>query len=146
MILMACCRRFLVSCDMTEEYQKNGGNSRLGKELLEMCRIRCIIICRGEIMVAFVRKEIISATQLVRQFSTFLTELSNRTLNKIAIVRNNEMEAVVLPVAEYERLVTSAKQASQKSIKDFFGTLDSESAAQMEKAVKECRKVDLNEW
>lgn len=97
-------------------------------------------------MVTFERKEIISATQLVRQFSTFLTELSNRTLNKIAIIRNNEMEAVVLPVAEYERLVTSAKQASQKSIKDFFGSLDSESAAQMEAAVKECRKVDLNEW
>ncbi|MBQ9623161.1 MAG: hypothetical protein IJJ71_08295 [Treponema sp.] len=97
-------------------------------------------------MVTFERKEIISATQLVRQFSTFLTELSNRTLNKIAIIRNNEMEAVVLPVAEYERLVTSAKQASQKLIKDFFGSLDSESAAQMEAAIKECRKVDLNEW
>ncbi len=136
----------MVSCCNVKEYQKNGENARLGKRMVEIRRIRCIIICRGKIMVTFERKEIISATQLVRQFSTFLTELSNRTLNKIAIIRNNEMEAVVLPVAEYERLVTSAKQASQKSIKDFFGSLDSESAAQMEAAIKECRKVDLNEW
>ena len=52
-------------------------------------------------MMAFEKKEIVSATQLVRQFSNFLTELTNRSLNKIAIIRNNEMQAVVLPIDEY---------------------------------------------
>jgi len=96
--------------------------------------------------ISFERKEIISATQLVRQFSSFMTELKNATLRKIAIVRNNEMEAVVLPVAEYERLVSSASANSRKTIKDYFGSISAEESNQMEKAVAECRKVDLNEW
>ncbi len=95
---------------------------------------------------AFEKKEIVSATQLVRQFSNFLTELTNRKLNKIAIIRNNEMQAVVLPIDEYENLVLRADAVSQKSLKDFFGSIDEDSAAQMEDAVAECRKVDENEW
>lgn len=95
---------------------------------------------------AFEKKEIVSATQLVRQFSNFLTELTNRKLNKIAIIRNNEMQAVVLPIDEYENLVMRADLSKQKSIKDFFGIINNEEANQMESALKECRKVDENEW
>ena len=97
-------------------------------------------------MMAFEKKEIVSATQLVRQFSNFLTELTNRSLNKIAIIRNNEMQAVVLPIDEYENLVLRASVKNQQSIKDFFGSIDKDSANQMEAAVAECRKVDENEW
>ncbi len=97
-------------------------------------------------MMAFEKKEIVSATQLVRQFSNFLTELTNRKLNKIAIIRNNEMEAVLLPIDEYENLVLRANASNQKSIKDFFGIINNEEANQMEDALAECRKVDENEW
>lgn len=97
-------------------------------------------------MITFEKKEIVSATQLVRQFSYFLTELTNRKLKKIAIIRNNEMQAVMLPIDEYENLVLRASLSNQKSAKDFFGSLDKDEAAQMEAAVAECRKVDKNEW
>jgi PHD/YefM family antitoxin component YafN of YafNO toxin-antitoxin module len=97
-------------------------------------------------MMAFEKKEIVSATQLVRQFSNFLTELTNKKLKKIAIIRNNEMQAVVLPIDEYENLVLRASLSNQKSVKDFFGSIDKYEAAQMEAAVAECRRVDENEW
>ena len=97
-------------------------------------------------MMVFEKKEIVSATQLVRQFSTFLTELTNRKLNKIAIIKNNEMQAVVLPIDEYENIVLRASVTKQKSIKDFFGCIDKDNADQMETAINECRKVDKDEW
>lgn len=97
-------------------------------------------------MTAFEQREIISATQLVRRFSAFLTELANNSLAKIAIIRNNTMEAVILPIDEYERLLTLAKAATQKSVKDFFGSLDADSAQDMEAALLDCRKVDAHEW
>ncbi len=97
-------------------------------------------------MIAFEKKEIVSATQLVRQFSNFLTELTNRKLKKIAIIRNNEMQAVVLPFDEYENLVLKASFSNQKTIKDFFGSIDNDEADQMEAALAECRRVDENEW
>ena len=94
----------------------------------------------------FEKQEIVSATQLVRQFSNFLTALMNQKLKKIAIIRNNEMQAVVLPIDEYENLVLRASAANQKSIKEYFSSIDKESADQMQNAVLECRKVDANEW
>ena len=56
------------------------------------------------------------------------------------------MQAVVLPIDEYENLVLKASISNQKSIKEFFGCLDKDEAAKMEAAVAECRKVDENEW
>lgn len=97
-------------------------------------------------MVNFNRNEIVSATQLVRQFSSIMSNLVNKTLNKIAVIRNNEMEAVILSFDEYEHLVMRAEAASQKSVRDYFGCISSEEADLMEQAVSECRKVDLNEW
>ena len=97
-------------------------------------------------MVTFERNEIISATQLVRQFSFLLTQLAEKTLNKIAIIRNNEMKAVVLPIEEYERLVSASQQTSKKTVHDYFRSVSDEDAEIMMHAVSECRKVDLNEW
>ena len=37
---------------------------------------------------------------------------------KIAIVKNNQMQAVMIPIDEYERLATLAEKAEQKSIFD----------------------------
>ena len=97
-------------------------------------------------MVNFNRNEIVSATQIVRQFSSIMSSLVNKTLDKIAVVRNNEMEAVILSFDEYEQLVMRAEAASQKSVRDYVGSITSVEAELMEQAVSECRKVDLNEW
>lgn len=94
----------------------------------------------------FEKNEIISATTLVRQFSSFLTFLTTSKLKKIAIIRNNEMEAVVLPIKEYERLLKIEDSANKKSLKEYFGMISKEDSLQMEESVKECRKVDVNEW
>ena len=97
-------------------------------------------------MVNFNRNEIVSATQIVRQFSSIMSSLVNKTLDKIAVVRNNEMEAVILSFDEYEQLVMRAEASSQTSVRDYFGSITSVEADLMEQAVSECRKVDLNEW
>ena len=97
-------------------------------------------------MPAFERNEIVSATQLVRSFSTYLGNLKSRNITKLGIIRNNEMEAVVLPITEYERLYNAAQKSERKNIKDIFGAIDNGTFTQMEKAVAECRQVDLNEW
>ncbi len=51
--------------------------------------------------------------------------------------QKNEMEAVMLPIAEYERLI---------AVRDYFGTLAETDADAMETAIRDCRKVDQNEW
>lgn len=56
------------------------------------------------------------------------------------------MEAVVLPIKEYERLLKIEDSANKKSLKEYFGMISKEDSLQMEESVKECRKVDVNEW
>jgi len=55
-------------------------------------------------MVTYSRNEIISASEIARGFSTVLKDLMNHTKERFAISKNNKLEAVVLPIEEYERL------------------------------------------
>jgi prevent-host-death family protein len=59
---------------------------------------------KGRKMVTYSRDEIISASEIARGFSTVLKELMNHTKERLAISKNNRLEAVVLPIEEYERL------------------------------------------
>lgn len=55
-------------------------------------------------MVAYTRDEIISTTDLARNVATTLGQIVNRDKEKIAISKNNKLEAVLINIEEYERL------------------------------------------
>lgn len=67
-------------------------------------------------MVTFARNEIVSSSQFVRNFASFLQRVTKSNNEKIAIVKNNQMQAVMIPIDEYERLATLAEKAEQKAI------------------------------
>ena len=51
-------------------------------------------------MVTFTRNEIISSSQFVRGFAGFLQRMTKSNDEKIAIVKNNQMQAVMIPIDE----------------------------------------------
>ena len=55
-------------------------------------------------MVAYARDEIISATDLARNVSATLNAVTQKGKDKIAISKNNKLEAVLIDIEEYERL------------------------------------------
>lgn len=67
-------------------------------------------------MVSFTRNEIISASQFVRNFATLLKTVCSSKEEKIAIVKNNQMQAVLIPIEEYEKLKSYEEQLEQKEI------------------------------
>ena len=69
-------------------------------------------------MVTFARNEIISSSQFVRSFASLLQRMTKSNDEKIAVVKNNQMQAVMIPIDEYERLTTLAEKAEQKAIFD----------------------------
>lgn len=75
-------------------------------------------------MVTFARNEIVSSSQFVRNFATFLKRLTESKQEKIAIIKNNEMQAVMIPVEEYEKLKSIEEIAERKEI---FDTVQSRS-------------------
>jgi len=50
----------------------------------------------------FTRNEMISATVAAKNFGRVITDLAEHKMDKTAVVRNNEITAVILPVEEYE--------------------------------------------
>ncbi len=55
-------------------------------------------------MIAYTRDEIISATDLARNVSATLNSVVKHAQDKIAIMKNNKLEAVLIDIEEYERL------------------------------------------
>lgn len=55
-------------------------------------------------MKAYKRDEMISVTDLLKGFKMTLEKLTSHQLDKVAIMKNNKPEAVIVSVDEYERL------------------------------------------
>ncbi len=55
-------------------------------------------------MVAYSRDEIMSVSDMARGFSNVLGNIIDHTNEKIAISKNNKLEAVIVNIVEYERL------------------------------------------
>lgn len=55
-------------------------------------------------MQAYKRDEMISVTDLLKGFKMTLEKLTSHQLEKVAVMKNNKPEAVIVSVDEYERL------------------------------------------
>jgi PHD/YefM family antitoxin component YafN of YafNO toxin-antitoxin module len=55
-------------------------------------------------MITYESNELISSTDLAKHFESYLTQVSQYTVEKIAILKNNKIEAVIVAKADYEAL------------------------------------------
>lgn len=55
-------------------------------------------------MVAYAQNEMVGATEFVKGFAGFADKVVSRSVEKLAIVRHNKPEIVLVPIDEYERL------------------------------------------
>ena len=60
-------------------------------------------------MVAYARDEMVGITELSKSLGKYLDKVIANPFNKIAIIRRNEPEAVIVPIKEYEHM----KEASE---------------------------------
>ena len=56
-------------------------------------------------MVAYAQNELASSTEISKQFGHYLSNVSNGIVEKLAILKNNKIEAVMIPTAIYESLI-----------------------------------------
>jgi len=55
-------------------------------------------------MHAYTKDELISSTEIVRNFSAILDSIKEHRRDKVAVMRKNKIEAVILSIEEYERI------------------------------------------
>lgn len=68
----------------------------------------------------FTRDEMISATAAAKNFGRVVTDLAEHKRDKTAVVRNNEITAVILPVEEYEYMADIVEFVEHLEIYDLL--------------------------
>ncbi|MHB8810898.1 MAG: hypothetical protein ACYC9M_12930 [Desulfobulbaceae bacterium] len=71
---------------------------------------------------SFTRDEMISATAVAKNFGKVVAELAEHKRGKAAVVRNNEITAVILPVDEYEYMADIVEFVEHLEIYDLVAT------------------------
>jgi prevent-host-death family protein len=56
-------------------------------------------------MVAYTQNELVSATDISKQFGEYISKVKNGLVDKIGVLKNNKLNAVILSVEEYEKMV-----------------------------------------
>ena len=82
-------------------------------------------------MLTYTKEELMSSTDIVRNFSSVLDSIKKQKKSKIAVLRKNRLEAVILPVEEYERI---------RELADLMEHL------QLCKLIKEREKTPIDEY
>jgi len=87
-------------------------------------------------MVAYSSHELVSSSDFAKKFGTYLSQLKGNTVEKIAILKNNHIEAVLVPKEDYEAMKSAWELQEHRamldaSLKDYkengsenFSTLD----------------------
>lgn len=82
-------------------------------------------------MLTYTKEELMSSTDIVRNFSSVLDNIKKQKRDKIAVLRKNRLEAVILPIDEYERI---------RELADLMEHL------QLNKLIKEREKTPVSEY
>ena len=54
--------------------------------------------------VAYKKDEILSASRVARSFGKVLTDLKTQHRRRVVVLKNNQVEAVIVPVDDYEKM------------------------------------------
>jgi len=92
-------------------------------------------------VIAYTRDEIISVSDITRSFSSVFGNILNKTKEKIAISKNNKLEAVIVNIDEYEKL----KEASNiLEHMDIYNTVQQRSNSDTITLEDSAKKYDIN--
>lgn len=67
-------------------------------------------------MLAYTRKELVGSAELAKGLGGFLDWVVSSPFHKLAIMRRNKPEVVMLPIEEYERIVSMSEAYENEQI------------------------------
>ncbi|HIP44570.1 MAG TPA: type II toxin-antitoxin system Phd/YefM family antitoxin, partial [Sulfurospirillum arcachonense] len=73
-------------------------------------------------MVTYAKEEMIGITEFGKSLGKYLDKVTSNTLNKLAIIRRNKPEAVIIPIQEYENLQKAYDMLEQKDIEQILSS------------------------
>ena len=69
-------------------------------------------------MVTYSTNELIPSSEFEKKFGTYLAQIKDNSVEKLAILKNNKVEAVIISKDEYENMKKALKEVESKKIID----------------------------
>ncbi len=69
-------------------------------------------------MVAYENDELIPSSEFAKKFGSYLSQIKDHTVDKLAVLKNNRIEAVLVSKDEYERMKEALELQEHKEIYD----------------------------
>lgn len=90
----------------------------------------------------FATDELISSTKLVRNFSSVLWKMKNHSISKVWVLKNNELEAVMMSREAYDELMDYIENLEDIALVEERMRNDDWTRYTLEEIAKEC-DIDL---
>ena len=72
-------------------------------------------------MIAYRSDELVSSSDFAKKFGSYLSQIREHTVDKLAILKNNKVEAVLVSHTDYEQMQAALKQVESR---EFLSSLD----------------------
>jgi len=76
-------------------------------------------------MVRYAQNELFSITDFSKQLGSVIKDIKDQTIEKIGVLKNNRLEAVVISTDEYERLKSYEDLIEELEHKEIYQTIQS---------------------
>ncbi len=77
-------------------------------------------------MITYAKDEMVGITELGKSLGSYLDKVTSDVFSKIAIIRRNKPEAVIIPIEEYELLQSAYDRLEQKEIEMLLENMSDE--------------------
>jgi len=77
-------------------------------------------------MITYAKDEMVGITELGKSLGSYLDKVTSDVFSKIAIIRRNKPEAVIIPIEEYELLQSAYDRLEQKEIEMLLQSMSDE--------------------
>lgn len=76
-------------------------------------------------MVSYAANELIPSSDFAKKFGSYLGQIREHTVEKLAILKNNKVEAVLVSKDEYEKMLEALKSVeANEMIKSIYAGLE----------------------
>ena len=69
------------------------------------------------IMAIFLEKELVSSTEFAKTFGSYLKKLKSKSVEKLAILKNNKIEAILVSKDDYIKMKNALNKLEEEQIK-----------------------------
>jgi len=69
-------------------------------------------------MVTFATNELVASSDFAKKFGSYLSQIKENTIDKIAVLKNNKVEAVLISKDDYEKMSEALEILEHQAIYD----------------------------